>query len=86
MMAISSQFIFTSLMALLKAAGALHGKVVVIFTLRFAPSLYSSPSTGEGGVGVIFIFRCAGNQAIGSTNGLTSDILKRMAARIIAAA
>jgi len=23
------------------------------------PSLHSSPSTGEGGVGVIFIFRCA---------------------------
>jgi len=24
-----------------------------------APRLYSSPSTGEGGVGVIFILRCA---------------------------
>src|SRR4030042_3779603 len=24
-----------------------------------APSLYPSPSTGEGGVGVIFILRCA---------------------------
>jgi len=34
-------------------------EICIAFLYENDPWLYSSPSAGEGGVGVIFIFRCA---------------------------